>query len=397
MYVRLMKLAFIHNEQKMGTGAHFINELISKHLKEVGVKVKNFFPKHALTETPHHLKGLGNILFFHSLLEHKDEILKYDLIQGTTYTPIALLAFPIPVVCHFGSTSWGFLAAVPLSKNIEPALRKIWLELKRGGAIKELNLRTRKPLKDIAEIEKYTAQRADLVLATSEIVKQNLLDAGVCAEKIRVVPNAIEDYWFEKSIRHFLDVPRLVYLGRIGSDVFTLKLKGLDRLIDAYRSFPNAEKQTFGMTTNESLVAWFSQHIKKHEFIANLVKTSIPGELSKVAGSILLVVSRYEGFSLSLIEGMSQGLIPVSYPVGIAPEIIVQGKNGYIVHSQQELKRVVQHISSLSKTERVSLAKAAISTAKKFRAQMVSERLCDEYTALVKRYAQQRPRKIRRG
>ena len=39
---------------------------------------------------------------------------------------------------------------------------------------------------------------------------------------------------------------------------------------------------------------------------------------------------------MSLAEGMSQGLIPVMYSVGVAPEIIKNGENGFIVSSQKE-------------------------------------------------------------
>src|SRR3989338_8623687 len=191
-----MKIAFIHNDKKVGTGAHFINDLMVRRLREAGVRVKNFYPKNPLLDTPLHLKGISNVLFFYSLLERKDEILKYDLIQGTTYTPLAFLPFSIPVVSHFGSTSWGFLRAVPLAKDLESSLRKIWLVLKKAGVIHELNVRSRRPLRDVAEIEELVAVRADAVIAASEIVRKDLLAVGVVPEKIYVVPNAIEDYWF---------------------------------------------------------------------------------------------------------------------------------------------------------------------------------------------------------
>lgn len=82
-----MKIAFIHSEKKIGTGAHYINDLISIKLKQRGITVRHFYPSTDIMDTPLQLKGLGNILFFYSLLEHRDQILKCDLIQGTTYIP----------------------------------------------------------------------------------------------------------------------------------------------------------------------------------------------------------------------------------------------------------------------------------------------------------------------
>ena len=380
-----MKIAFIHHEKKIGTGAHFINDLMATRLREAGVRVKNFYPKNPLLDTPLHLKGISNVLFFYSLLERKDEILKYDLIQGTTYTPLAFLPFSIPVVSHFGSTSWGFLRAVPLAKDLESSLRKIWLVLKKAGVIHELNVRSRRPLRDVAEIEELVAVRADAVIAASEIVRKDLLAVGVVPEKIYVVPNAIEDYWFNGQPMVFQEHPALVFLGRIGADAFTLKLKGMDRLIDYYQHFPTLPKYTIGITTKKELVGWFIEKIPNHSFYANFKKERIPDLLHDKAGGILLITSRYEGFSLSLVEGMSQGLIPVTYPVGIAPEIIENGRNGFLVNSQAEGKKAIEHILKLPAAERRQLAVAAQATAKNFHSKTISKRLIEVYNQTLKK------------
>ncbi|MFZ2804465.1 MAG: glycosyltransferase family 4 protein [Patescibacteria group bacterium] len=384
-----MKVAFIHNDKKLGTGAHFINDLMASRLREAGVQVKNFYPKSQLLDAPLRLKGISNILFFYSLLDRKDEMLKYDLIQGTTYTPLAFLAFSIPVVSHFGSTSWGFLKAVPLAKDLEPPLRKIWLALKEQGVIRELNVRTRRPLRDVAEIEKFVALRAAAVIATSEIVRKDLLSVGVPPQNVHVVPNAIEDYWFTGRPLVLSEKPSLVFLGRIGADAFTLNLKGLDRLIDFYQRFPSVTKHTIGITTNKELVEWCNAEILNHQFHANLQKELIPQMLHGKAGSILLITSRYEGFSLSLIEGMSQGLIPVTYPVGIAPEIIQNGKNGFLVHTQSEGKKAIEHILHLPKGERRRMAQAAQETARGFSSQTISARLLEVYRETLKKKRKQ--------
>ena len=93
-----MKIAFIHQDTKLKTGAGYINDLISDKLKEYGVEMIHFFPKVKLLAAPYHMKGLNNILFFFSLLEYRNKVLGCDIIQGTTYTPIAFLSFPTPIV-----------------------------------------------------------------------------------------------------------------------------------------------------------------------------------------------------------------------------------------------------------------------------------------------------------
>ena len=378
-----MKVAFIHNERKIGTGAHYINDLMALKLREEGVEVKSFYPRTSLVDTPIHLGGLKSILFFYSLLEHRKEILKFNIIQGTTYTALPFLAYPVPVVSHFGSTTRGFLNATPKARDLERATSKIWYNLKKQGAIGELNLKTRRPLRDIAEIEEYVASRATAVVATSQHVVKELIDAGVKSEKIHLIHNAIEDYWFATPPEPIIDIPRIVFLGRLGNDAFTLKLKGLDRLIHLYQRFPNVPKLTFSITTNKRLAAWMRSNIPNHAMWANLPKDRLPAYLRPFRGSILFIPSRYEGFSLSLVEGMSQGLIPVVYPVGVAPEIIRNGENGFIVSSQNEAIQKVDELLS-NKILRESMSLEASMTARQFSSQRIAQQLMKLYNDIIK-------------
>jgi glycosyltransferase involved in cell wall biosynthesis len=379
-----MKIAFIHNSKKIGTGAHYINDLVSIKLTGQGHKVENFYPKTRLLDSPNHLKGLENILFFYSLLLKKSEILKYDLVHGTTYTPLPFLAFNIPVVAHFGSTTSGFLKKTPRATDIEDISKKYWYELKKANIIKTLNSPTRRPLRDIAEIEHYVAARATAIIASSQAVKEELLLSGIPPEKIHVIHNAIEDYWFEKEITPIVQQPHLVFLGRLGEDPFTLKLKGLDRCIQSFRKFADVPKDIFCITAHKQLLAWLNTSLPNTQIHANIIKDQLPQRLAQLSGSVLFVSSRYEGFSLSLIEGMSQGLIPVVYPVGVASEIIRDGENGYIVHSQHEANARIAELLSLSSKERDTLAAAARETAGHFTSDLMISELEKLYGVVIK-------------
>ncbi len=378
-----MKIAFIHNEKKIGTGAHYINDLMASKLSEGDVEIKNFYPKNSLVDTPVHLGGMKSILFFYSLLERRKEILKFDIIQGTTYTPLPFLAYPVPVISHFGSTTRGFLDNTPISQNLENGSKRFWYKLKKDGAISELNVKTRRPLRDIADIEEYVASRATAVIATSEKVRQELLVMGVNDDKIHLIHNAIEDYWLEKTPLDFTNEPSIVFLGRLGSDAFTLKLKGLDRLVHVYQRFSNIKKFTFCISTNKKLLEWLRTKISSHTLFSNTKKDKLPDLLCPLCGSILFIPSRYEGFSLSLIEGMSQGLVPVIYPVGVAPEIIRNGENGFLVNSQKE---AIERIEEILKDEnlRRSLSSGAIKTAREFSSDIIAKKLMHLYDRIIK-------------
>lgn len=372
-----MKIAFIHNEKKLGTGAHYINDLMSLKLRESGVEMKNFYPRVSL-DAPAHLSGLKNILFFHSLLEKRKEVLKYNLIQGTTYTPLPFLAYSIPVISHFGSTTRGFLDATPRAGQMETTLKQIWYDLKKVGAIKEVNIKTRRPLRDIAEVEEYVASKANAVIATSLGVRKELLDMGIEEKKIHLIHNAIEDYWFDNHRPNPIDNPRIVFLGRMGGDAFNMKLKGVDRLIHLYNHFGDVKKATICMTTNKSFVSWLLNNTPNHSLYLNMKKDNIPQIIRGLRGSVLFISSRYEGFSLSLIEGMSQGLVPVVYAVGVAPEIIRDGENGFIISSQREaIDRVRLLLSDNVLRGRCSLA--AEKTSLQFSSSSIAKKLMKLY------------------
>jgi glycosyltransferase involved in cell wall biosynthesis len=220
------------------------------------------------------------------------------------------------------------------------------------------------------------------VIATSENVKKELMTAGISAQKIEVIHNAIEDYWFEKPVARSQDTPQLVFLGRLGHDVFTLKLKGVDRLIHFYKHFPKVKKTTICMTANKALKNWLKKEVANHTVFTNLKKNLIPNVLRPLAGSILFIPSRYEGFSLSLIEGMSQGLIPITYSVGVAPEIIENGKNGFIVKSQHEAIQKAKEIMG-SEAMRRKMCLGALATAQQFRSDLMVSELLDFYRRVL--------------
>ncbi len=377
---RKFRVAFIHNEKKLQTGASQINDLISKALSKEGVDVQHIFPKQKLFETPSHLKGIANILFFYSLLEYKDKVLAADIVQGTTYTPLPFTPFQTPTVCHFGSTSRGFLNSTPWTLDLPQAQKAVFKHLFRLGIIPELDFKTLRPIQDVADVEELTALKASACIATSKKVKKELMEAGVPEANIHVIHNAIEDYWFNHGRRtsEVIAEPHLVFLGRLGGDIYTLKLKGFSRLVNIYKAFPEMPKTTVCMTTSRKLKEWLKVSFPKHHMFVNMRKDFIPGALAPLRGSILIVSSRYEGFSLSLVEGMSQGLIPVTFPVGVAPEIIRDGENGFLVGSE---KAAIEKIRLLrfDPVLRERMAEAAEKTAEQFKSENIARELLRTY------------------
>ncbi|PKK81625.1 MAG: hypothetical protein CVT47_01485, partial [Thermoplasmata archaeon HGW-Thermoplasmata-2] len=249
----MKKILFIHSEKQQKYGAHYINELTVEKLKSKGYFVDVIYPKESINLMSQDMQGISSILFYYSLIKRYKQSRKYDVVQGTTYTPLAFIGNGSKVISHFGSTTWGFL------KNV-PSFRKLEEENKELGAIfknmKENNLITTnnnfiKPLNDISKIEIYVAKKSDVVIATSKNVKRELIRNKVPKAKIIVIHNAIEDYWFNsKVVRKVKKEANLIYIGRMGDDPFTIKLKGIDRLLFIMKNYPSLNKIIIGMCNN---------------------------------------------------------------------------------------------------------------------------------------------------
>lgn len=377
-----MKIAFIQSD-KGDTGAHSINELIFSKLEKAGVTIRKFYPADFEFKFPAKLRGIRNILQFFSLFEKKEAILEYDILHGTTFTPFAYLDASIKVLSHFGSSTKGFLDATPVEVN-EPDLKEVWNRLLVGKVVDQLDYPSRKPLEDIADIEAYTASRADAVIASSELVKQNLLSMGVEEDKIRIIYNAVEDIWFKDNSYTFDKEPHIVFVGRLGNDAFNLKLKGIDRLINICEIFKDTNKTLIGSTSDDRVTDWIKTNLKKTDVHINLSNAAIPQKLEKLTGSILFIPSRYEGFSLSLIEGMSQALVPVVYDVGVASEIIRNGENGFIVSSQEEAVEKIRLLLE-NREMRESCAVEAQKTSSAFTGDFMISKFLDVYKDLAKK------------
>jgi len=389
------KILFIHAEKKFKTGAHYINETIIQKLKQRGYKVDNLYPTTSIDLLSPDMFGISNILFFYSLIKKHNDSGKYDVIQGTTYTPLAFVGNGTPVISHFGSTTWGFLHSVPSLKKMgkeKKDLVSIFKNLYHNNVIPSLNA-SLKPLKDISKIEIYVAKKSDVVIAASEKVKNELVRNKVPKNKVVVIHNAVEDYWLNSKIRgNVKKVADLVYLGRLGNDYFTVKLKGINRLIYVFKNYPELNKVVIGMCHKiEEYENIFSQILNTKTHLS-FEKSKIPSILKKHYGDLYINTSRYEGFCLSLIEAMSQGLVPIVFPFGIVPEIIKDGKNGYIVHSVSEMISRIKKIKS-DPAKRKEIAKNAVQTARQFSSDALIKEYIDVYAPLI-RQSSKRKKKL---
>lgn len=378
--LRIMKIAFIHNDPRYVSGTNYINKLIEKKMIEKGIETAAVYPDPDIffRGFPADLSGLVEVLVFFSTCRDKNKVIECDAVYGTTYSAIAYLGYSKKIISHFGSTMQGVITALAVDHDCSSDW--VWREMKGAQAIDAVEFNPTKDrfLNDIARLEAYVARNAATVIAVSKKVKDELIDQRVPEDKIKIVHNGVEDFWFEsdQAYDHVLGNFGVCALGRIGGRIKDLKIKGVDRLAAVYENIGDIEKTSILLSRNERACQWMEKRFKNHTLHRNLSKEGVKEIVSKLRGHALLITSRYEGFSLPMVEGMSQGLIPVSFKVGVAPEIIKNGENGFIVGSVKDMIAKIKQLAG-DKNKRVKMAEAAAETARKFSADSMANKVAD--------------------
>ncbi len=170
-----------------------------------------------------------------------------------------------------------------------------------------------------------------------------LLARGVAQERIRQIPNAVDTGKFhpitatdKRALRTRLDLPeeRLVFVfsGRLS------RAKGLPMLVEAWGELVRHYPEAFLVIVGSGRLSFDDCEAE----IRGLVETrslteyvQFAGESDRVyeylqAADVFIFPTDYEGFSLALVEALACGMPVVVTAVGAAPDLIDDGRNGYL-------------------------------------------------------------------
>ena len=143
----------------------------------------------------------------------------------------------------------------------------------------------------------------DGVIASSLVMKNELVDKGISKNKISIISNPIsiqEVRNFKKIIRHRGNGIRLVYVGRL------VYQKGLDRLLPSLKHIANLHLTIIGEGKEKKHL---KKIIKENNIVNNiefLGQVNIP--YPYIAGADYLVLpSRWEGFPNVVLESLVLG------------------------------------------------------------------------------------------
>jgi len=179
----------------------------------------------------------------------------------------------------------------------------------------------------IEKMEREGARSCDQVVAVSNTVKNEVMRGyKIPPSKITVVHNGVElenRYKPKAQLRRELHLPEgHPLLITVTRGDYT---KGTDMLVGI------CEKLNKKHGARLLVVGHMPAHLHRDWMVFAKPKHS---EIWKYyqAADAYLNTSRYEGFGLAMLEAMGYGTPAVSFNVGISPEAIENGKNGYLIN-----------------------------------------------------------------
>lgn len=179
--------------------------------------------------------------------------------------------------------------------------------------------------------EELEHQTADMLVVASTFTKKTLLKNNVSDEKIFLNPYGVDITTFRfNDKRDFTKKLKFVFIGSVSAR------KGVPALLQAWEKIDtkNAELLIIGpIGDKERKLIPTKNNIKVMGKIPN---ESLPEIID--ACHIFVFPSYFEGFGLVILEAMAAGLVVITTDATAGPDIIENGKEGFIYHAFDEDK-----------------------------------------------------------
>lgn len=242
----------------------------------------------------------------------------------------------------------GFITWAPTTFNAVHFVHSAWLRsdvhtlrVRRGprawyqGLYTALNARW----------ERRAFAQAEALVAVSKRVRDELVEIGVAPDRIHVVPNGVDLDEFSPGLadRAALGLPPDVPLGLFVGDLQTPR-KNLDVVLQALRHVPTLHLAVVGETAGSAYPA-MAQALGVADRVMFLgFCRDVPGLMR--AADLCLCPSRYEPFSLVLLEALASGLpVVTARPVGAAD--LVTSACGIVLDDPEDAHALAQATSTL--------------------------------------------------
>ncbi len=197
-----------------------------------------------------------------------------------------------------------------------------------------------------ARWEKQAFRKAQVVVAVSDKVAQDLLEIGVPPESIKVILNGVDLQEFSPGVsnRQKWQLPESVPLAIFAGDI-RLSRKNLDTVLQALVKVPELHLAVAGNTEGSPYLQ-LAESLGLSQRVHFLGQRSDLPELMK-AVDFLVFPSRYEPFGLVVIEAMASGL-PVITASSTGAADLVTPESGIVLSDSDDPEALTQAIQLLT-------------------------------------------------
>jgi starch synthase len=193
---------------------------------------------------------------------------------------------------------------------------------------------------DYLQLEQYELKVADAIVVASLFTKKTLMANGIDGDKIFINPYGVDLHRFQvKSSFVTKKTIRFLFVGLLDAR------KGLPLLLSIWRKFSNEQVEL-------SLVGPVSEEIREQVERYNFKNVTIVGKLPHIElpkvfheHDVFIFPSFFEGFGLVILEAMASGLPVITTNATCGPDIIENGKEGFVVEAGDgvNLESTIRH------------------------------------------------------
>ncbi len=218
--------------------------------------------------------------------------------------------------------------------------------------------------------------RADVCVAASSFTRATLQEAGVAAERIRLLPLGADLGRIRPSPRPTRGAFRILFVGSVG------QRKGIRYLLEAYRRIRSAGTRLVVAGPMVGSGRAFEAWRPYVEYLGRVDQTRVFAEMAR--SHVLVLPSLFEGFGLVMVEAMAAGLPVIGSTHSAAPDIIEDGVSGYVLEPDDVEGLCDRLIGLASRRERVrEMGRNAAERARAFGWDRHEERLAELCRELV--------------
>jgi glycosyltransferase involved in cell wall biosynthesis len=308
---------------------------------------------------------------------HVDELVKalqnigisVDVFVGGSDYKTLLMPFGISLgkydLVHVQSTPYGaFVLGVPLIITAHsPVLTEFdhYSRLVKLQAVPAIGL------------EKFSISRARMVLAVTELTRQDLIEGyHVRPEKVSVIGNGVDFQKFASARRDYSS-NEILMASRLEPR------KNVEEAIRAMSKLPRGSYHA--KIAGDGSQRVFLEKVARRlgvdlDFLGRVEGSSLP-PLYGGAG-IFLTTSYSEGFGLTVLEAMAAGCVVVASDIPAHRALIEHDVNGALYGNESELVSLLRELLS-SRDRRMILAERARNVARQYSGEKVAKRVAESY------------------